>query len=185
MLCNTFQEQIERFEVIRTGCSAACKYEQGQYQLLFARDREYVHLQLTYLRYPIGVNTWTGVAFGHSMNDGLDFIGVRVFNNKVSVTDEFARGFRVPQLDARQNVIVQYASLSNGDLQVRFVRPVLSNDTADLSLDSCLPWQFPFVLSPLDATGQIRKHQVTPHGMVICMDQCLCGPASTSNRCQL
>ncbi|VBB33606.1 unnamed protein product, partial [Acanthocheilonema viteae] len=166
-------------------CAAACKYQQGQYQLQFARDRQYVHLQLTYLRYPIGTNTWTGIAFGHSMNDGLDFISVRIFNNKISVTDEFVRGYRPPKLDAKQNVIVQHASLDNGDLRIRFARPVLSNDTADFSLASCLPWQFPFMLSPLDSAGQIRKHQISPLGMVICMDQCPCGPTSTLNRCQL
>ncbi|EJW77108.1 hypothetical protein WUBG_11985, partial [Wuchereria bancrofti] len=84
-------------------CVAACKYQQGQYQLQFARDQQYVHLQLTYLQYPAGTNTWTGVAFGQSMNDGLDFISVRVLDNKVLVSDEFVQGFRQPKLDDRQN----------------------------------------------------------------------------------
>ncbi|CAG9533468.1 unnamed protein product [Cercopithifilaria johnstoni] len=167
------------------GCSAACKYQNGQYQLQFARDRQYVHFQLTYFRYPIGINTWTGVAFGHSMNDGLDFISIRIFNNNVSVTDEFVRGFTQPKLDAKQNIIVQYSSLHNGNLRVRLAKPVFANDTADFSLASCLPWQFPFMLSPLDSSGKIRKHQITPQGVVVCMDQCPCGPASTSSRCQL
>ncbi|VDO35877.1 unnamed protein product [Brugia timori] len=124
-----------------SGCVAACKYQQGQYQLQFARDQQHVHLQLTYLQYPAGTNTWTGVAFGQSMNDGLDFISVRVLDNKVLVSDEFVQGFRQPKLDDRQNVIVQYASLHNGNLRVRLARPIISNDTADFSLANCLPWQ--------------------------------------------
>uniref|UniRef100_A0A1I8EC45 DOMON domain-containing protein n=1 Tax=Wuchereria bancrofti TaxID=6293 RepID=A0A1I8EC45_WUCBA len=168
-----------------SGCVAACKYQQGQYQLQFARDQQYVHLQLTYLQYPAGTNTWTGVAFGQSMNDGLDFISVRVLDNKVLVSDEFVQGFRQPKLDDRQNVIVQYASLHNGNLRVRLARPIISNDTADFSLANCLPWQFPIALSPLDPTGQIRKHQITPHEMVVCINRCPCGSTSTPNECQL
>uniref|UniRef100_A0A0R3RXF6 DOMON domain-containing protein n=1 Tax=Elaeophora elaphi TaxID=1147741 RepID=A0A0R3RXF6_9BILA len=167
------------------GCAAVCNYQQGQYKLQFARDQQNVHLQLTYHRYPTGTNTWTGVAFGHSMNDGLDFINVRVLDNKVLVTDEFVQGFRPPQLDAKQNIIVQSASLDNGNLRVRLARPVFSNDTADFSLANCLTWQFPFMLSPLDSAGKVRKHQITPQGMVVCIDQCHCGPASTPKRCQL
>lgn len=71
----------------------------------------------------------------------MDFIGVRVFDNKVLVTDEFIRGFKPPKLDVTQNVIVHYASLDDGNLRVRLARPILSNDTADFSLASCLPWQ--------------------------------------------
>lgn len=60
-----FPEELNLYSNLE--CAAACKYQQGQYQLLFAKDQQYVHLQLTYLRYPIGINTWTGIAFGHSM----------------------------------------------------------------------------------------------------------------------
>uniref|UniRef100_A0A7I4NLL2 DOMON domain-containing protein n=1 Tax=Brugia malayi TaxID=6279 RepID=A0A7I4NLL2_BRUMA len=142
-----------------SGCVAACKYQQGQYQLQFARDQQH--------------------------NDGLDFISVRVLDNKVLVSDEFVQGFRQPKLDDRQNVIVQYASLHNGNLRVRLARPIISNDTADFSLANCLPWQFPIALSPLDPTGQIRKHQITPHEMVVCINRCPCGSTSTPNECQL
>uniref|UniRef100_A0A915PUU8 DOMON domain-containing protein n=1 Tax=Setaria digitata TaxID=48799 RepID=A0A915PUU8_9BILA len=166
------------------GIKAACQYQRGQYQLRFARDQQYVHLQLTYFRYPTGINTWTGVAFGKSMSDGLDFIGVRVLGDRILVSDEFVRGFRPPVLDVGQNIIVESASLFNGDLRVRLARPIFSNDTADFSLANCLPWQFP-TLSPLDPNGRILKHRITPQGMVVCMNRCPCGPASAQNQCQL
>uniref|UniRef100_A0A0N5D2W2 DOMON domain-containing protein n=1 Tax=Thelazia callipaeda TaxID=103827 RepID=A0A0N5D2W2_THECL len=167
------------------GCAAVCQYRHGSYLLQFARNQQYAYFKLTYNDYPLGQNAWTGVAFGESMYSGLDFIGVLIVNRKVLVFDEFVRGYSPPVVDTQQNVFVQSISLINGNLQVQFARPIISNDSADFSLAGCLFWQFPTTLSAVRSNGQIHKHVSIPQKMMICLDRCPCGPSSTAAQCQL
>uniref|UniRef100_A0A183E766 DOMON domain-containing protein n=1 Tax=Gongylonema pulchrum TaxID=637853 RepID=A0A183E766_9BILA len=153
--------------------------------LRFGRDQQFVHFLLTYFRYPWGANAWTGVAFGNSMRDGLDFIAVRILENRVLISDEFIRGFRPPWSDASQDVVIHSVTFIGGNLRVQFTRPLQSADIADFSLAGCLPWQFPTVLSPVGLDGHIHKHVVTPERTIVCIDRCPCVFNSTSNPCGL
>uniref|UniRef100_A0A914YZV8 DOMON domain-containing protein n=1 Tax=Panagrolaimus superbus TaxID=310955 RepID=A0A914YZV8_9BILA len=79
--------------VIFAQTSAICRYTNGQYDLSWVVDHsDNVHFQLIYRNFP-RLNAWTGVAFGQSMAGGLDAVIVKVINGRVSVSDEYVRGY--------------------------------------------------------------------------------------------
>uniref|UniRef100_A0AC34QK12 DOMON domain-containing protein n=1 Tax=Panagrolaimus sp. JU765 TaxID=591449 RepID=A0AC34QK12_9BILA len=156
------------------GVAAVCRFNNGQYDLAWIVDRSNnVHFQLRYFNFP-PVNAYTGIAFGQSMESGLDTILVKLINGKISVTDEYVQGFGPSFPDRSQDVTVQNAEYSQGTLKVRFTRPIRPTEpVVDYALSGCTPWQF--ITAPgavHDYFGRVGKHSRRPITQIVCIDQC-------------
>uniref|UniRef100_A0A914DQ30 DOMON domain-containing protein n=1 Tax=Acrobeloides nanus TaxID=290746 RepID=A0A914DQ30_9BILA len=118
-------------------------------------------------------NTWVAIAFGYSMNSGLDIAMIKVINGRVFVTDESVHHYGPPMPDYSQNVQAQRASYANGVLRVTFSRPVFASEYfADHSLAGCTPWQFVTVGGMVHGYHRIGKHFQYPIIRNVCTQQC-------------
>ncbi|KAI6177391.1 DOMON domain-containing protein [Aphelenchoides bicaudatus] len=160
------------FFVCTQSALAACNFNHGDYKLQWTVSGNTVHFTLTYRKYPQDLDTWTGIAFGEGMMQGLDAILVKNTKGKVTVTDDAVFGYGPAHSDASQDVKVESTKVKNGVLQVKFSRPIKSNDKqADLPIEGCTTWQFITSLNPYYGS-HTSKHVQTPISQRVCLDKC-------------
>ncbi|VDL65399.1 unnamed protein product, partial [Nippostrongylus brasiliensis] len=150
-----------------------CIFRESSYQVIYGIRNGIVHFRVILHGVPHMASGWTGIGFGNSMINGLDTIVVRVANGRITVTDEYVRGYTSSFPDRINNVMVHGSRMDGGTVSVTFSRPVNSVEYPyDSSLLGCQPWKFVIGLNRMGPSGELYHHMMTPVHRIVCIDQC-------------
>ncbi|ETN87304.1 DOMON domain protein [Necator americanus] len=164
---------IASFSLITGSSAGPCIFREGPHQVIYGIRNGIVHFRIIIRGVPQMASGWTGIGFGNGMTDGLDTIIVRLSNGRISVTDEYVRGYTSSSPDRINNVVVHSSKLNNGVLSVTFSRPVNAMEYPyDSSLLGCQPWQFLVGLNRMGPRGEQHHHMMRPVHRTVCIDEC-------------
>ncbi|EYC24191.1 hypothetical protein Y032_0014g2372 [Ancylostoma ceylanicum] len=153
--------------------AAPCIFRDGPHQVIYGIRNGVVHFRIIIRGIPHMASGWTGIGFGNGMTEGLDTIIVRLNNGRISVSDEYVRGYTSSFPDRINNVKVHSSRLEGNTMSVTFSRPVNSMEYPyDNSLLGCQPWKFLVGLHRMGPRGDLHHHMMTPVHRTVCIDEC-------------